>query len=118
MKEQFELIKLDNEPYDFLVIATSSISPLSCLGDIVDEIGEKTASVLFDLTLINGTNRNRYIKGEYVNGSFVTSSFSIVNTLDEGVGNICKTFFAENDSIVQNSVVSKQLKFLIKQGMV
>lgn len=118
MKEQFKLIKLDNEPYDFLVIATSSINPLSCLEDIVDGIDKKTASVLFDLTLINGTNRNRYIRGDYVNGSFVTSSFSIVSSLDERIRSICKSFFAENDSIVQNSVVSKQLKFLIKEGMV
>lgn len=118
MKGKYEIIKLNNEPYDFLVIATSSISPLSCLGDIVDDMDKKTVSVLFDMTLINGTNSNRYIKGECVEGSFVTTSFGVVTTLDEKIKNICRTFFAGNDEIVQNSVVSKQLKFLLKQGMV
>lgn len=118
MSKQFEIIQLDNEPYDFLIIAASSISPLNCLDDIIVELDKKTVNVLFDLTLINGTNSNRYITGKCVEGSFIYSSFNIVNSLDDNIKNICKSFFIENNEIVQRSVISKQLKFLLKEGMV
>ena len=39
----FRLIELNNESYDFLVIATSAVNPLNCLNDIVEEIGPDTA---------------------------------------------------------------------------
>lgn len=37
MKDNFEIVKLNNEPYDFLVIATSYENPLG----YIKEIGEK-----------------------------------------------------------------------------
>ena len=118
MQKKFEVIKLDNEPYDFLIIATSVINPLSHLDDVIIETGQKKARFIFDLTLINGTNSNRYIKGECTGGIFVSSSFKCVNKLDNQIKKVCDSFFSNNGQIVQNSVVTNQLKYLIKNGMV
>lgn len=118
MNRQYELIKLDNKSYDFLVIAFSPINPLSYLEDILNQIEEKNFNILFDLTLINGVNDNRYIKGKCVEGIFLSSSFTAISSVDKNIKNICKSFFVYNNEIVQKSVIPNQLKFLIKQGMV
>ena len=115
MKDIFKLIKLDNEPYDFLIIATSVTNPLSCLDDIENKIGKESVKVLFDLTLINGLNSNRYIKGECIKGKFVVSSFMVVSDVNESIKSLCKSFFIGNDEAVQNSVITNQIKYLIRQ---
>lgn len=114
----YKIIELCNEPYDFLVIATSIISPLNCLTEIVKNTACKTARFIFDLTLIHGTNYNRYIKGNCTNGKFNICDFSIENSINENIKDISQSFFINNDDIVQNSILSDALKFLIRQGMI
>ena len=118
MKETFRLIELNNESYDFLVIATSAVNPLNCLNDIVEEIGSDTAKVLFDLTLINGTNSNRYIQGNCVDGNFNIAAFMVVSSINEDIKNICKAFFVRNNELDKRSIISQKLKYLLMQGMV
>lgn len=38
MKSNFKILKLNNEPYDFLIIATSYENPLSSIKEIGEEI--------------------------------------------------------------------------------
>lgn len=61
--KNFEVIKLNNSEYDYMVIATTCISPISTLTDIQNELEDKSGRIIFDLTLINGTSSNRYITG-------------------------------------------------------
>ena len=56
MKSNFKILKLNNEPYDFLIIATSYENPLSSIKEIGEEIQVRKANLLFDLTLINVTD--------------------------------------------------------------
>lgn len=62
MENNFKVLKLDNEPFDFLIIATSCENPLNSVKEIGEEIKVTHAKLLFDLTLINGINTNRYIQ--------------------------------------------------------
>ncbi len=118
MKDLYELIKLDNEPYDYLIIAKTYVNPLSVLDEIAGEIDGNNERFLFDLTLINGMNSNRYIKGDCVNGTFLRNSFMVVNDIDKKIKERTQTFFLENKNLVDNSVVPKSLKFLLKERMV
>ncbi|AOZ96233.1 type II toxin-antitoxin system RnlB family antitoxin [Butyrivibrio hungatei] len=118
MNELYELVKLNNEPYDFLVIAKTSINPLDQLENIERDFENENAKVIFDLTLINGLNTNRYISGECINGKFVLSSFIAVSIVGNQLKNICDRFFINNKDLVDGSVLSRHLKFLIKEKMV
>lgn len=118
MKSNFEILKLNNEPYDFLIIATSYENPLSSIKEIGEEIQVQKANLLFDLTLINGTNKNRYIKCEYVADKNQLPSCSIVEGVDDEIKKVSQSYFAENEEVVRKSVVSNSLKFLLKSGMV
>lgn len=118
MKQIYEIIKLDNEQYDYLVIATSSINPLSNLSEVVSQIGTKLSNVLFDLTLINGNNSNRYISGRVKDGEYRVSDFMIVNKIDDSIKRISFNYFRSHTEAIEDSILPNSLKYLLKNGMV
>lgn len=118
MKGNFEILKLNNEPYDFLIIATSYENPLSSIKEIGEEIQVQKANLLFDLTLINGTNKNRYIKCEYDADTNQLPKCSIVEGVDDDIKKVSQSYFSENEEVVKKSVISNSLKYLLKSGMV
>ncbi|WP_283610616.1 type II toxin-antitoxin system RnlB family antitoxin [Faecalispora anaeroviscerum] len=116
--EAYQILKLNNEPFDFLVIATSYENPLSHIDEISKEIKAEHAKILFDLTLINGTKSNRYISCDFRLGESYLQSCSVVKEIDVCIKNISHNYFAQNHDVVQNSVVPNSLKFLLKSGMI
>lgn len=115
---KFQILKLHDEPYDFLVIATSYENPLSSLSEIEKEINVDEAKLLFDLTLINGTKKNRYIECHYQSGTNSHLSCSLVDSIDDYIRSLSYNYFAQNEDVVQRSVIPNSLKFLLKSGMV
>lgn len=118
MKGNFEILKLNNEPYDFLVIAISYENPLSFIEEIGKKLQVQKANLLFDLTLINGTNKNRYIKCEYDADTNQLSPCSIVECIDDDIKKVSQSYFSKNEEVVKKSVISNSLKYLLKSGMV
>lgn len=115
---KYEIFKLNNEPFDFLVIATSYENPLSHLEDVRKDINHAQARVLFDLTLINGVKKNRYIVCNFRSEKSHLQSCSLVNKVDDCIKLISHNYFVENEEIVQKSFIPKSLKFLLKSGIV
>ena len=118
MKNNFEILKLNNEPYDFLIIATSYENPLSSFEEIGKEIKVDKAKLLFDLTLINGVKKNRYIQCEYEAGKNQLQSCAIIDRIDEEIKKKSQDYFVENAEVVQKSVIPNALKCLVTSGMV
>lgn len=90
--KNFELIKLNNSKYDYLVIATTYISPVSTLTDVQNELTDKAGKIIFDLTLINGTSSNRYISASFENGIVNRRSFDVVKAIEPNVEHISLDF--------------------------
>lgn len=65
MNSNYKILKLSNQPYDFLIIATSYLNSLNDIDEIGEYLKVPEANLLFDLTLINGTKWNRYIQCKY-----------------------------------------------------
>ena len=118
MYNDYKIISLENKDYDYLIIATSSVSPLDCVDTIIKQENLNNATILFDLTLINGTNSNRYIQGKCNNGTFKSSDFAVVDKIDQEIKSISTKFFTDNQVVVQHSVIPQTQKYLIKKGMV
>lgn len=116
--DKYEILKLNNEPFDFLVIAKSYENPLSHIEDISKEIKVDQARILFDLTLINGMKRNRYIACDFRLGESHLQSCSLINEIDEYLKTLTNKYFMENEEVVQKSIIPNSLKFLLKSGMV
>ncbi len=113
----FTIIKLNTANFGYLVIATSYVSPLGNLSEIEEQIKEFSGKVLFDLTLINGKNSNRYIQSNSVESKFDLKSFTIVNDLEDEIREVSRNFFKEHIEIVEQSTISNSLKFLLKKGV-
>lgn len=118
MKGNFEILKLNNGSYDFLIIATSYDNPLSSIKEIGEEIQARKAILLFDLMLINGTNQNRYIKCEYDAETNPLLSCSIVESIDDDIKKVSQSYFSKNKEVVKRSVISNSLKYLLQSDMV
>lgn len=118
MKGSFEILKLNNEPYDFLVIATSYENPLSFIKEIEEEIQVQKANLLFDLTLINGINKNRYIRCVHDTDINQLPSCSIVENVNDSIKKISQGYFAENEEVIKESIIPDSLKYLLKSGMI
>lgn len=116
MEDDFEIIKLNNEPYDFLIIATSYENPLGLIKEIGEKIQVNKAKLLFDLTLITGLSSNRYIQCDYDAASDLLPPCAIIEEVDSDVQEISREFFASHEDIVKGSVLPDALKFLLKSG--
>jgi hypothetical protein len=118
MKNDFEILKLNDELYDFLIIATSYKNPLSSFHEIVKKLKVKEAKLIFDLTIINGINKNRYIKCKYRAGKNQFQFCEISEDISETIKVISKNYFNKHEEIIDKSVLTDSLKFLLKSNMI
>jgi hypothetical protein len=99
--DKLKIVKLENEPYGFLVIAASCENPLTVFGDIFDDIegvvGEGKARILFDMTLVPGFKGSRYVAYEYEKGRNPTGRFSVVRQISDRIKDIIYECFSEAD---------------------
>jgi hypothetical protein len=116
--ENHKIMKLNNGPFDFLIIATSCENPLSHFNEIRRFISIEYGRILFDLTLNNGMKSNRYVACDYHCGDTYLKSCYVVNDVNDQIKTITKNYFMENLDIIQNSVIPNSLKFLLKSGMI
>ena len=114
--KNFSIEKINKDGYGYLIIATSYDSPINNLGEVEAELKGYTGKVIFDLTIINGVDCNRYSEAEVVAGKINRKSFKIKKTLDDPINEISKMFFQNNTEILEQSTLTKALKFLLKTG--
>lgn len=109
----YKIFKITNDKYKYLVIATAYISPLSALSEIEFDLNDKSCTILFDLTLINGTNSNRYLLASIKKGTIDRDSFTILKDIDANTKQISIDFFKDNADIVEHAPIPKALKYLL-----
>lgn len=114
--KNFEIIKLNNCEYDYLVIATTYISPIATLTDVQNELTNESGRIIFDLTLINGTSSNRYISASFENGIFNRQSFDAVKVIESNVEHISLDFFVHHPDLVENGTIPNALRSLLVAG--
>lgn len=104
--EKIKIIELDNEPYDYLAIAVSpDYDPT--IDNNIKKVRAEVGAVrfLYDLTLINGINSNRYVESYYVPGKLLPKESRAVPTISDSIRNISYSFFEKNAAIVQKSPI-------------
>lgn len=112
----FDVIKLNNAPYNYLLIATSFRSSLSDLTKLDTLVSIGQGKVLFDFMLIHGNKKNRFVECNVVNDACERQSIKIADNVDENIRQKSSLFFRENEQLVKNSVLPKALQYLITTG--
>lgn len=112
----FDVIQLNNLPYDYLFIATSFRSSLSDLGKLSTVVSIEKSKVLFDFMLIHGNKNNRFVECTIVNDACERQSIKIAGQVDEEIRHKSSLFFKDNEQLLKNSVLPKALQYLITTG--
>lgn len=97
-------------------MATTYISPIQTLPDVERKIDSYSGKVIFDLTIINGMNSNRYIEADVYNGLFNRKSFRSVKNIEKSIKEASSKFFSDNKNVVDNGTIPMALKSLVVAG--
>lgn len=114
----YVVIKSNGNNYDYVVIATSCINPISVINEVASDFRCDSSRILIDLTLVNGMKNNRYITGEIQGGKFNRVYIQKAESMPESVRDISKEFFMGNPQVVDDGAISGTMKFLLKNGII
>ncbi|MFS0688598.1 type II toxin-antitoxin system RnlB family antitoxin [Sporosarcina sp. 179-K 8C2 HS] len=114
--DNFDVIQLNNAPYDYLLIATSFRSSLSDLAKLNSVVRIGQGKVLFDFMLIHGNKKNRFVECSVVDDSCERQTIKIAEQVDDEIRKKSSLYFRENEELVKNSVLPKALQYLITTG--
>ncbi len=115
--KNFEIQKLHNSVYPYLILATSYVNPLSNLDDIESVLKpEDAGKVIFDLLLANGVSSNRYMEAEFDGDRFDFTSFRPLEEVDTHIKEQSGEFYRKNEDLLDNSVLPRSHRFLLKKG--
>lgn len=88
------------------------------MDEILNQINKKNVKIIFNYTLINGTHDNRYIEYDNLKSNKYYDCFTLIKDVDDKIKEISWDFFENNEKTVNDSIIPKALKFLIRQRMV
>lgn len=114
----FNIIKLHNEPYNYLIIATNYQSSLSNLDELKREIDMKDGKLLFDFMIVNANKKNRFIECEISNFDYKKNTCKLIKHVDKHIKRLSSQFFVEHEELIKCSVLPNALKYLIVAGEV
>ncbi len=113
----YEIQKLHNPSYPYIVLSTSYINPLEEISSIEDSLKDSyKVRVIFDLLLSNGLSSDRFLEAEFDGSKFRYSSFKTIDLLDTPIKKQINSFYQSNLEYLDSSVLTNVHKFLIKQG--
>ena len=119
MQKEYNVIKLENEKYDYLVLVnTIYIDPIPYASEIMNQVPEEKADLLFDFLLRNGTMTNRLISVELSKDESPFNKFKIAEDVSDNILAISNKYFQENPELVDKGTIPDSLKSAIKEGLV
>lgn len=112
----FNVIELNNSPYDYLLIATSFRSSLNDFTKLNRAMNIEEGKVLFDFLLIHGNKKNRFVECRVIDTVCERQSIKVADQVDYEIRKKSSLYFRENENLIQNSVLPKALQYLITTG--
>lgn len=120
MNKFFKIYNLNADLYDCMVICLtceSIFSYIDALQKAISNNGIKDGTILIDQLLISGNGKNRFLTIKYSNGSFDYTSAKNVEA-DFKYRQITSCELKNNESLLENSILSTEQISLIKKGRV
>ena len=120
MNKFFKIYTLNADLYDCMVICLSYesiFSYIDALQKAISNNGVKDGTILIDQLLISGNGKNRFLTIKYSNGSFDLTSAQNIEA-DIKYRQITSCELKNNESLLENSILSNSQISLIKKGHV
>lgn len=115
--KDYQVKKYNN--FDCIVFSVSEYNPTDFLSSIEHDLIENNyiGDVIFDLLLANGNNYNRYLKAKFDGKVFKSDSYTLIEDPKYELKKRSLDFYRDNINFLENSIISKPLKFMIKKGL-
>jgi hypothetical protein len=111
------------ERYDDIgcvIFSISEYNPTDYISTIEQDLIKESykGNVVFDLLLANGNNFNRYLKAYFNGNGFNRDSYKIIDKPQHQLKKKSIDFYQKNIDFLENSILSKPIKFMIKKGYI
>ena len=107
-----------NNKIGYIIYSISFQSPLEQLAQIEEELSREhfKGDVYFDFLLSNGNNHNRYLKAFFDGQKFNLKTFQVVDKPMKQLIKESNLFYTHNPQLLENSILPRSVKFMIKKG--
>ena len=120
MSKYYQIERLDtsSENYIYMVFSKSYASPMDEIEELELElkgIGAK-GKIIFDLLLSNGDSPDRYFEAEFDGMRLIEDSLKRVDLIPNIIRVASVSFYKKSNHLLENSVLSRQKKFLLRKS--
>lgn len=116
MAKSYEILKLTDDEYNYLVIMCNTISPYNVVNDLIKTVENSKGKIIVDQFLHVGNTDKRFWMIEYENGKVTISDFVNIKKDSDYRRKSCE-FLRENVEL-ENSILTTVQKRMIKKGIV
>lgn len=111
--KKYSVLKIESTSNYFLVIANTYENPINnFLCDRYVPFIEN-GDVIFDLTIINGINFNRFIQATVENHQLQEQNIKVISEVPQDILEISKKYFETHKELVQRSTLPSATKYLL-----
>lgn len=103
-----------------LIFSNSFISPLDNIKEVETDLKNRGIKglIIFDLLLCVGFSSNRYVSIEFNGENLDISTSKILNTVSSDIKEESKNFYFYNSELLENSILNKAQKYIVKNKLV
>lgn len=121
MKKHYELIKSRDNEYAYISMSTDFARPDEYKTNLESELKQlgHQGRVIFDLLLCNGFKKERFFSAYFDGTRIIDSTFMRQENLRAEILELSANFYQKHyELVVNNQILTKPQKFLLKKGIV
>lgn len=120
MHKRFKLAQIDDSGYQCVSLSLCNEGIDFLYEDLESELKRSASKgrILFDLLLSNGYKSERFVSVYFDGNQFDFSTYEIESNINSEVENYCSSYFINNPSLLEKSVLTKPQRFLFKKRKV
>ena len=117
----YDIIRIENEDYKFIVFSTTYESPLAYAEEISKDLSYyniKEAKVIFDMLLNMGNESDRFTEAYFDGNKFDISSFKSIDVSKKSkLRKISCNYFKTNMELLEYSILNSMQKKMLAHGL-
>ena len=101
-----------------IIFSISYLNPIDQKEAIEEDLKKRgvKGKVLFDLLLSHGNNPDRFYEASFDGEKINEDSFKVAKSISKTIKRLSRSFYREQYRFLENSVLSKAQKFLIRRS--
>jgi len=118
MNACYKILETKLKSYTHIIFSISYMNPIDQKEEIEEDLKKIGVSgkILFDLLLSHGNNPDRFYEASFDGEKINEDSLKAARSISKTIKRLSMGFYREQNHCLENSILSKAQKFLIKSG--